>query len=366
MTDIGVPDTEDLASTDKSILVDIVRREMEAAGKNRQTMSDEELEKEVQAVAERVGTKISAKDFGPRFAVKRDPEQGITFEREKDFNLGQQVRGRPAPPDTFFENIPEAMAEAIGKLNQQNIDRDIDRSIEVKELPGNVDLLGQVESDVQKAGEQVRKTGVQPGPVQEVTEDSKILAKRFPPKMPSPTELTSRMETFREVQQEDKEKEQRTKEREELNNFKKSSRIKFLMKEEGFRSFAFKDGDRKSIGFGTPAREGDKSIGRTEGLKRLKQFIDTTVDPEIAKLEEELGRKFTQNQITALTSLLTNIGVGSTWLNSAARKALIEGDMETFYREAFGPESGFVKSQDKTVKGLQKRRQRELDIFNKS
>jgi len=241
-----------------------------------------------------------------------------------------------------------------------------DRRIEVKELPGNVDVIGQVESDVQKAGEQVRKTGVQPGPVQEVTEDSKILAKRFPPKMPSPTELTSRMETFREVQQEDKEKEQRTKEREELNNFKKSSRIKFLMKEEGFRSFAFKDGDRKSIGFGTPAREGDKSIGRTEGLKRLKQFIDTTVDPEIAKLEEELGRKFTQNQITALTSLLTNIGVGSTWLNSAARKALIEGDMETFYREAFGPESGFVKSQDKTVKGLQKRRQRELDIFNKS
>ena len=52
MVDIGVPDTEDLASTDKSILVDIVRSEMAAAGKNRQTMSDEELEVKMSEVKE--------------------------------------------------------------------------------------------------------------------------------------------------------------------------------------------------------------------------------------------------------------------------------------------------------------------------
>jgi len=71
MVDVGVPDQEDLASTNKSIIIDQVRSELAAAGKDINAMTDEQLEKEAQAVAQRIGTKISARDFGPRFGLSR-------------------------------------------------------------------------------------------------------------------------------------------------------------------------------------------------------------------------------------------------------------------------------------------------------
>ena len=183
MVDIGVPDTEDLASTDKSILVDIVRREIEAAGKNRQTMSDEELEKEVQAVAERVGTKISAKDFGPRVAVSRDPEQSITIEREKEFAHGEEVRGRRlSPPDAFFQNVPEAMAEAIGKVNQQIITQPQPQE---RTFP-KPQMKPSQEVTVQDAADQVRDTAESKG-LSSIGEGARLAAEQdIPPDVDAP------------------------------------------------------------------------------------------------------------------------------------------------------------------------------------
>lgn len=83
MSDIDVPDEADLATMDKSRIIDRTRDELAAAGKDINTMSDEELVKQVRGVAERTGVKISAKDSGPRFSIQRDPEQGISFKREK-------------------------------------------------------------------------------------------------------------------------------------------------------------------------------------------------------------------------------------------------------------------------------------------
>ena len=79
MTDIGVPDEEDLASTNKSYIIEKTKQELSAAGRDVRNMSDEELESSAKAVADRIGTKISAKDFGPRFSVQRDKQQGITL-----------------------------------------------------------------------------------------------------------------------------------------------------------------------------------------------------------------------------------------------------------------------------------------------
>ena len=123
MSDIDVPDEADLATMDKSRIIDRTRDELAAAGKDINTMSDEELVKQVRGVAERTGVKISAKDSGPRFSIQRDPEQGISFKREKDFTLGQQVRGRRIvePPKAFFDKIPESIVDAISRLNQQRI-----------------------------------------------------------------------------------------------------------------------------------------------------------------------------------------------------------------------------------------------------
>lgn len=124
MTDIGVPDEEDLASTNKSYIIEKTKQELSAAGRDVRNMSDEELESSAKAVADRIGTKISAKDFGPRFSVQRDKQQGISFKREKDFNIGQQVRGTARmqePPQAFFEKVPEAIADAISRINQQRI-----------------------------------------------------------------------------------------------------------------------------------------------------------------------------------------------------------------------------------------------------
>ena len=42
---VDVPDMEDIASTNKSFIVDQVRAELAAAGKDINTMSDEDLQK---------------------------------------------------------------------------------------------------------------------------------------------------------------------------------------------------------------------------------------------------------------------------------------------------------------------------------
>ena len=124
MVDIGVPDEEDLASTDKYFVVEKVKAELAAAGRDINTLSDAELEKEAQTVAQRMGTKIRAKDFGPSFSVQRDQQQGITFKRERDRSLAEQLRGRriAEPPKAAFEGIDVALAEAIAKISQQRIE----------------------------------------------------------------------------------------------------------------------------------------------------------------------------------------------------------------------------------------------------
>ena len=604
MTDIGVPDEEDLATMDKSRLVDRTRDELAAAGKDINTMSDEELVKEVRGVAKRTGVKISAKDFGPRFSIQRDPEQGITFQRERDFTLGEQVRGRPAPPDTFFQNVPEAMAEAIGKLNQQNIDRDIDRSIEVEKLPGSVDIIGDSpmeevrnkaeEKGLPSMGEGLRREATQ-GPsvdaiegqrefnsemqrlrkkedkaeneattaieftnfsneVNNITESAekeasltsngrnalKRLSRRLQEniRVGKPLDALELERLAEDVRYEEafdilegmsdgsipvtvggtidaaldglqatsevmmgipavgpgaryvrlgvlgakaarrtaaseaakmagkKErgapfalKTQRsgqdtrgvittTKEggktvgvvkvrkftgksdeisdaagglervgrsgRREPGKFRKAGKeaegtlaerniptrkamtgknkltgliipipgmsdneikdieevqtdtLNYIASRENFRATPYSDGGKQSIGLGTPALEGDEKITEQQAFERAQQFLEEQVYPEIETIQNEAEIVLNKNQITALSSLLYNIGLGQTWINSEAKRLLMEGDIQGFKEEAFDPQKGFVYSGGKLMRGLQNRRGKDLTMFNKA
>ena len=629
MTDIDVPDTEDIASTDKSILVDIARSEIGASGKDMDKMSDTELANVLRGVAGRIGTKVSARDFGPRLSVQRDPEQGITFKRERDFTLGEQVRGRPSPPEAFWQGIPEAMATAIGEVNRQVITEDVDTRIEVEKLPGSVDVIsGQTipkeaagkeifekaeEKGLPSMGEGLRREATQ-GPSVDVMEGQRefnsqmerlrkkevkaedeatkaveftnftneVLAitasaedeagltrngrnalKRLSRhlqdniRMGKPLDaveleslaedpryeeafdilegmsdgsipitvggiidksleglqITSEVlmgvpalapgakfvrlgalagraarrtavsqaaktarkreagakfalreersaqenlgriitseqggktvgtvkvrkfigkpeeewvripskdgliwtqnlrsnpppgglgrvgkggrrtpDKFRESPKREIEgtlkpeniptrramtgenrfvgliiplpgmDERKIKEIEEV----QTDTLNYIAARENFRATPYQDGDRKSIGLGTEALEGDKKITEQVAFERAQQRLEREVYPEIERIQDESGIIFNNNQITALSSLLYNIGVGETWKNSDALRALIDGDIDTFLEEAFDPQKGFVYSGGKLMRGLQNRRGKDLTLFNKA
>ena len=139
---VDVPDMEDIASTNKSFIVDQVRAELAAAGKDINTMSDEDLQKETQAVAQRIGTKISAKDFGPRFGISRG-DKGVSIKRERPFTLAEQVRGGereiiPPSPElgptitqsSEIDKTMEQMYGAPGDFTEENILSSLNQAVE--------------------------------------------------------------------------------------------------------------------------------------------------------------------------------------------------------------------------------------------
>tara|TARA_R110002020_G_scaffold426362_2_gene635745 strand:+ start:2433 stop:3869 length:1437 start_codon:yes stop_codon:yes gene_type:complete len=144
MTDIGVPDEEDLASTNPSYVIDKTKQELAAAGKDVNTMSDEDIGKAVQSVAQRMGRTVSPDDFGPAFNIQKDSRTGLRLDRKKPGTLGEIVRGSreiratnqmlpegpqrmPSmldisdKPSAFYQGTSDAMLEAIERVNQQVI-----------------------------------------------------------------------------------------------------------------------------------------------------------------------------------------------------------------------------------------------------
>ena len=79
------------------------------------------------------------------------------------------------------------------------------------------------------------------------------------------------------------------------------------------------------------------------------------------------------NQQAALLSLIHNVGYdtfrfkgeGENRTETNAFKALKAGDYDTFLKEAFDPEIGFVKAGGQVLGGLQRRRGAERDLFMK-
>lgn len=139
--------------------------------------------------------------------------------------------------------------------------------------------------------------------------------------------------------------------------------LNLIKQSEKFSPKPYKDTNGKlSIGYGTqlPDTNEDDEISESEANGILHDHINSEVLPWIHK---NVKTDLTQNQIDALASLIYNVGT-TRFAESRAFKALNEGDLDTFKREAFSKERGFVKANGRTLTGLVGRRNNEMRLFD--
>ena len=145
--------------------------------------------------------------------------------------------------------------------------------------------------------------------------------------------------------------------------------ISYIEGLEKFSATPYPDGklpdgsQRYSIGYGTISEKGAKRISKQEASQRMKTYLQAEVYPEIDFIQENGTYNLNADQMTALSSLIYNVG-SPAWRTSKAREALLEGNLEVFIEQAFsGPTAFGTGSEQGFLKGLQKRRKREQALF---
>jgi GH24 family phage-related lysozyme (muramidase) len=134
----------------------------------------------------------------------------------------------------------------------------------------------------------------------------------------------------------------------------------FLKDREGFSDKPYKDHKQMSIGYGTKAKPEQASITKSEAEADLRKHVDEQVfNYVVGKPWYEV---LNPQQKEVVVSLVYNVGWGA-FSKSKAYKALKDGDTETFLREAFDPEVGFVRASGEVNEGLQTRRRLEQERF---
>jgi len=115
-----------------------------------------------------------------------------------------------------------------------------------------------------------------------------------------------------------------------------------------------------TVGYGSTYRVG-------EGEKITEEQANQFLMEDMMEAEEAVDRlvsiDLNPNQRAALTSLIFNVGQGN-FAKSKALVALNLGDFDTFKREAFGENDGFVYSGGVKLDGLINRRAKERDVFS--
>lgn len=137
---------------------------------------------------------------------------------------------------------------------------------------------------------------------------------------------------------------------------------KFVEKYEGFSSAAYTDSNgKKVIGYGHAIscdehyNQITKKISETilvKDIKDLEVFIKNTVSVPLSR-----------GQTEALISLIYNWGKHN-FLKSKGLVLLNQGNYSKAVREFFSKEKGVVNINSKFSKGLYKRRQAELELWN--
>ena len=114
-----------------------------------------------------------------------------------------------------------------------------------------------------------------------------------------------------------------------------------------------------TVGYGSTHRVG-------HGEKITEEQANQFLMEDMMEAEEAVNRLVTidlnPNQRAALTSLVFNVGQGN-FAKSKALVALNIGDFDSFKREAFGENDGFVYSGGVKLPGLVNRRSQEQDMF---
>ena len=136
---------------------------------------------------------------------------------------------------------------------------------------------------------------------------------------------------------------------------------------EGFQAEPYSDYAQTSIGYGTRANEGEKSITEAEASKRLMDHIQTEITPKLDKALAAAKVGLTPEQKASLISLCYNVGT-DTFLRSSAFQALKGGDIKRFVTEVSDPERGFTKTRTamgglQVNPGLVERRRKEMEPF---
>jgi GH24 family phage-related lysozyme (muramidase) len=121
----------------------------------------------------------------------------------------------------------------------------------------------------------------------------------------------------------------------------------------------YDDVGHKAKGYGTKSgllaqdTEAEASKALNSQLVKANKAVDRLVKIDL-----------NEDQRNALVSLVYNVGEGA-FAKSNALKALNNGNIKTFLKEAFDPKIGFVKAGGKISNGLVRRRAREKSIFTK-
>ncbi len=136
---------------------------------------------------------------------------------------------------------------------------------------------------------------------------------------------------------------------------------------EGFQAEPYSDYTQTSIGYGTRANEGEKSITEAEASQRLMDHIQTEITPKLDKALSSAKVGLTPEQKASLISLCYNVGT-DTFLRSSAFQALKGGDIKRFVAEVSDPERGFTKTRTamgglQVNPGLVERRRKEMEPF---
>ena len=134
---------------------------------------------------------------------------------------------------------------------------------------------------------------------------------------------------------------------------------------EGYRDTGyFATDDEKARGIVTVGYGSTHRVG--EGEKITEEQANQFLMEDMMEAEEAVDRlvtiDLTPNQKAALTSLVFNVGQGN-FAKSKALVALNTGDFESFKREAFGENDGFVYSGGVKLPGLVNRRSQEQAMF---
>ena len=139
----------------------------------------------------------------------------------------------------------------------------------------------------------------------------------------------------------------------------------FIKSFEGYRDEGYYATDaEKKAGIVTAGYGSTRRVAK--GEKITKEQAEQYLQEDIAVAEKAVDSlvkvDLTPNEKAAVVSLVFNVGQGN-FKKSKALKALNNGDIETFIKEAFDSKAGFVRSGGKVLKGLVKRRKAEQELF---
>ena len=144
-----------------------------------------------------------------------------------------------------------------------------------------------------------------------------------------------------------------------------TNRAQFIKNFEGYKNKGYyATNEEKAQGLVTVGYGSTNRVAIDEEItqQQANEFLQEDLDEAERKVDALVTIDMTDNQRSALVSLLFNTKFGSV-RDSKALAALNSGDFTEFQKQAFGSTQGFVYGSGVKLPGLMKRRTAEKDLF---